>query len=255
MESMEYPCCTTGLLDNFHLRIDAKTRDGSEPPVLIVALGDSVTSGAGLPGHYFHEEVYHAQLKRLLQLRYPTCRFSVINAGDDGRDAPSGVTRLERDVLHHQPDLLLVAYGLNDATARGRKGIEQYGEALTSIVHRAREASAASVILLTPNMMPTRENLNVPLEYQGLGERFIRLQNEGVLAAYAEKVREIGGRHRVAVADIYRIWEDLCLDGVDTTAMLVNGLNHPDTEGHRLAAESIMSLIVAEETAALTQSV
>jgi acyl-CoA thioesterase-1 len=234
---------STHYLARFHERIYERQHESSASPLVIVALGDSVTSGAGLPGEYYHEEVYHAQLRRMLNQRYPACLFNVINAGDDGRDAPRGVERLERDVLHHQPDLLLVGYSLNDAYGYGIEGLEQYGEALTTIVRRTREVTQASIVLLTPNMMPSRANDNVPAQYRELEPGFIRLQNDGVLAAYAQRVRDVGAAHAVAVADVYAAWEKLQQAGSDTTAMLVNGLNHPDTTGHRIAAECILQFV------------
>jgi len=52
----------------------------------------------------------------------------------------------------------------------------------------------------------------------------------------------------VAVADVYARWETLETRGVDTTAMLLNGLNHPDEAGHQLAAETIMEVILKNES-------
>ncbi len=48
---------------------------------------------------------------------------------------------------------------------------------------------------------------------------------------------------KVAVADVYAEWQKLSDRGIDTTAMLANGLNHPDAEGHRIAADTIMKAI------------
>ena len=41
-------------------------------------------------------------------------------------------------------------------------------------------------------------------------------------------------------------WDDLARRGVDTTALLANGLNHPTAEAHRVPAELVMKLIVPE---------
>jgi acyl-CoA thioesterase-1 len=230
-------------LDRFHQRINERNSDCSASPLIIVALGDSVTSGAGLPGEYFHEDVYHARLRRVLNQRHPQCQFNVINAGDEGRDAPAGVKRLERDVLHLQPDLLLIAYGLNDVHNGGIDGLDGYGEALAVMIQRTRETTQSSIVLLTPNMMPSRPSDNVPQEYRDMIPNFMRLQNEGVLAAYAQRAREVGLANGVAVADVYVAWEKLQQEGVDTTAMLANGLNHPNAAAHRIATECILNVI------------
>jgi lysophospholipase L1-like esterase len=233
----------TKSLARFHQRIAEKSRDNTAPSVLIVALGDSVTAGSAAEGVYLHQDVYHAQLKVLLERQYPQCVFSVINAGENGQSATGGIANLERDVLHHQPDLILIAYGLNDAVGE-REGLPQYAIALETLIRRTREATQADLILLTPNMMPHYESSNIPDQWRHVTEKFIHLQKDGVLAAYANRMREVGQEHNVAIADIYAAWEELEARGVDTTAMLANGLNHPDAVGHRLAAEVIFQVIV-----------
>lgn len=230
-------------LERFHSRIAEKAHDIASAPVLIVALGDSVAQGAAGLNEILHEGVYHAQLKRLLQQRYPQSIFSVINAGVGGETALGGLRRLDRDVLRHQPDLVLIAFGLNDAAAGAEEGLEHYAETMRDMIGRIRKDSDADIILVTPNMMASRDNDAVPECYRHLTEAFLYFQNTGILAAYAQKLREVGQADNVPVADIYAAWAGLAASGVDTTAMLANGLNHPNVEGHRLAADVIMQVI------------
>ncbi len=233
-------------LQHFHQRIAEKTADMTARTVIITALGDSVTAGAAAENEFLHGKVYHAQLKTLLEERYPQCIFSVINAGENGQGASGGFNLLERDVLHHQPDLLLIGFGLNDAHS-GLDGLNGYAENLQAIINRAREATAADIILLTPNMMPRHETPNIPERWRAACDKFISLQNDGVLAAYADRVRQVGTQNDIPVADVYAAWETLENEGVDTTAMLANGLNHPDASGHRLAAEILMKVVTNYE--------
>jgi lysophospholipase L1-like esterase len=228
-------------LVRFHRRIAEKSANNALPSVLILALGDSVTAGAGRKDHFLHEAVYHAVLKRLLQERYPLCVFSVINAGDNGQNAPGGIAKLEQ-VLHHQPDLFLIGFGLNDSSA-GLAGLERYAEALGALIDRARQATEADIILLTPNMKPYYDNGNVAEEWKDAVERFIQNQPDGIVAAYAQRAAEVGRDRGVPVADVYAAWEALHARGENPTEMLINGLNHPDEAGHRLAANVIMKVI------------
>lgn len=233
-------------LNRFHQRIAEKTASNSARTVIIAALGDSVTAGLAGEGEFLHGQVYHGQLKELLEERYPQCVFSVINAGDGGQNAGGGFQLLERDVLHHQPDLLLISFGLNDAHA-GFDGLDAYAANLTALINRAREATEADIILLTPNMMPHHENDNIPDRWREGCGKFIALQTEGVLAAYAQRVREAGVKNNLPVADVYAAWEALEAAGQDTTALLANGLNHPDARGHRIAAQILMEVVVNHE--------
>lgn len=236
----------TNPLQHFHLRITEKTASNSARTVLIAALGDSVTSGLAGEGEFLHGQVYHGQLKVLLEERYPRCVFSVVNTGDGGQNAGGGIGLLERDVLHLQPDLLLVGFGLNDAHS-GLDGLNAYSANLQTIINRTREATSADIILLTPNMMPHYATDKIPERWRADCGKFISLQLDGVLAAYAQCVREVGAKNNIPVADVYAAWEALEAAGQDTTAMLANGLNHPDANGHRLAAQILIKVVTAHE--------
>jgi len=231
------------LLERLQRRIREKSEDAHVPPVLIVALGDSVTQGCTAINVLEPEAVYHHRLKRLLEQQYSQSTFSVINAGVGGDTAPGGVGRLERDVLRHAPDLLLVAFGLIDVHGK-RAGVHRFRTALEMIVLRTREYSEADIVLLTPSFMNTRDNDLVAGEHRELGyaEMLMQLQNEGWLAEYSEVIRDIGRSHNVPVADVYAAWERL-EQSIDTTALLANGLNHPNAQAHRIAAELVMEII------------
>lgn len=229
-------------LSRFHQRLTEKTADRSAAPAVIVAYGDSVTEGWGYDS-LMGEEVFHAQLVRLLRATRPLAVMSVINAGAGGESASDALRRLDRDVLRRSPDLVLVEFGLNDAAGGGLEGLDRFTEAMRTIVGRIRNETKADVVLMTPNMMPTRESDSIPEQYRHLLPAFLRFQSGGVLAAYAQRIREIAAAEGVAVADVYAEWERLAARGEDVTAMLANGLNHPDARGHRLAADLLLAAI------------
>ena len=233
------------MLERLRERIADKAEHVAAAPILMVALGDSVTMGCMEYGEFDYAHVYHHRLKRLLEARYPMAVFNLLNAGVNGQSASGGLARLERDVLRYAPDLVLVAFGLNDSSL-GRLGVPRFADTLVRIVGDIRSRTDADVILLTPNFMNTRDGDRVPEVYRSCVEDFIRRQTGGVLAAYAEAVRQVGRANGVAVADVYAAWEDLARRGVDTTGLLSNGLNHPSVEAHRIPAELVMRLIVPE---------
>ena len=96
----------------------------------IVALGDSLTAGLGIP----RDQAYPAVLQRKLQ--EDGIELDVINAGVSGDTSADGLRRanwaLEGDVR-----LLIVALGAND----GLRGLppSQMKANLQSIIHRARQ--------------------------------------------------------------------------------------------------------------------
>ena len=220
-------------------RIAEKSGNASAAPVLIVALGDSVTQGCAADGVMDPEHVYHNELKKMLEKRFPNSVFSVINAGCSGESLPGGVARLERDVLRHDPDLVIVGYGLNDACAGTADSASDFGALLSSMVKKIRESNGADVILLTPNMMITHDNPAVAEKWRKSVGLFIGKQTDGTLDAYAAEIR----RADADVADVYADWKRMENCRVDTTLLLSNGINHPNADMHRMAAEKIMEVV------------
>jgi lysophospholipase L1-like esterase len=112
----------------------------SRPPPLdptrdtIVFLGDSITSGHGLP----LEVTFPHRLGAALGV-------AVKNAGISGDQTAGGLARLQQDVLDHRPKLVVVQLGSNDAFRRVPKD-RTLGN-LRAIVRRAREDGAGVVLV------------------------------------------------------------------------------------------------------------
>lgn len=230
-------------LERIHERIREKAIDNQASTVFVVALGDSVTQGCMEPERMDPDAVYHNRLKKLLERRYPATTFSVLNAGIGGESAPGGLRRLARDVTSRRPDLVLVGYGLNDACGGGMAGLEAFRAAMAEIVDRIERETQADVLLITPNMMATRDNDAVPERWKPVIGQFVDAQNSGLLAVYAQTIRDLAAARGTALADVYSRWEALVKSGVDTTSRLSNGINHPDAGMHDMAAQIIMEEI------------
>jgi lysophospholipase L1-like esterase len=214
--------------------------------ILVCALGDSVTHGATRIEEFDFTTVYHHRLKQLLEQYFPNTVFNIINAGINGDSSSGGLQRLEQDVLHYTPDLVLIEFGLNDCH-RGLEGIDAFKANLQGMIDQIRAKTAADIILLTPNFMATSDNPNVaqPHREMHFPEAFSVIQNTGILSAYAAAIREIGTASNVPVADVYANWEILS-SVVNTNDLLINGLNHPTPEGHLLMAYALMEVLHPE---------
>lgn len=72
-------------------------------PLRYVAMGGSITEagGPGWVGEWLREE-------------FPGSLVSVVNSGMSGTGGSLGVFRVERDVIAHQPDLVLIEFCVND---------------------------------------------------------------------------------------------------------------------------------------------
>jgi lysophospholipase L1-like esterase len=233
------------MLERLRRRIEEKSADLRARPATIVALGDSVTAGIFELQTYDFAAVYHARLKRLLEARWPRCIFNVLNVGIGGDSASGGLARLERDVIPHDPDLVTVAFGLNDSGG-GEAGRPRFAEALRGIARTLGERTEADLVFLTPSFMNSRDagEAVAPCHREAdLPARFAARQNSGLLAQYAEDIRAVAAEFACPVADVYAAWEELAANGVDTTAMLANGLNHPTRAAHQIPADLLMALI------------
>lgn len=222
-----------------------KTADyKSRGSLVIVAFGDSITMGATDFGVFDFEAVYHHRLKQMIGQSFPGPAggtVSMINSGIGGDTAWKGLQRLDRDVIRYQPDLVIVAFGANDLG--GSVEQDAFRTSLMEIVTRIRSETPADIILVTPPFMAARDVGGVPPEYQDQLQRLIRLQTEGIVARYAQTVREIGDLMDIPVADVYSAWREMSDEGVDTTALLANGLNHPNAEMHKIPAALIFDIV------------
>jgi len=113
-------------------------------PVRIVALGDSLTSGHRLP----RAEAYPALLEGALTAE--GIPATVINHGVSGDTSAGGLRRLDA-ALADDPDVLIVALGVND----GLRGVpvNQVRRNLETIIERAQERNVA-VLLCAMEALP-----------------------------------------------------------------------------------------------------
>jgi len=231
-------------LAHFRARIAEKAANPHAAPVLIVAFGDSVTQGMTALGVQEPDAVYHARLKRALEAAHPLATFSVINAGQSGQTAVGALASLERDVLRHQPDLVTISFGLNDAWG-GEAGLPAFRAAVETMISRIRTETTADVLVLTPTFMNRADNPRVAPEHRTLVATMSAVMNNGTLAHYAQAVRDAAAAQRVACIDVYAAWQQIADSGVDTDEMLANGLNHPTGEAHAIAA-NLLAAHIAE---------
>ena len=217
-----------------------------EGPITIVAFGDSVTHGAVASGEMDYETVYWNRLKnKILGIRNYV-PVNVINAGIGGITAIKSLDRMESQVLIHKPDLVIVCFGLNDA-AIGKDGIATYKRALSEIFAKVKQAGA-ELIFMTPNMLNTRIS---PFLAEGLckevAEKMCTIQKDGIMDMYMDAAREVCKTHGVKLCDCYKKWRNLEKNGVDTTALLSNHINHPTREMSWLFAYSLADIIMEVE--------
>lgn len=196
-----------GRLETYLEPTDEATEDDGRPRVLF--LGDSLTAGLGLP----EAEAYPAVVDGLLDEH--GLDVVVINAGLSGDTSAGGLERLDW-VLRQRPDVVVLELGPND----GLRGLplDDTEDNLRRIIEGAR-ASGARVLLA---------GLQIPPNYG---------------PEYAESFRSMYPR---LAEDLDVPLIPFLLEGVggDPSLNLPDGL-HPNTEGQRLIAETVLPHLVA----------
>ena len=232
-------------------KIYAKRFKVDNEPVTIAFLGDSVTQGCfecyytedeGLETVYDYKSAYSTRVREILNLLYPYAQINIINSGISGGAAPGGLIRLERDILRYHPDLVVVSFGLNDC-CNPNISLEAYKDALRSIFNELRERNIEA-IFLTQNYMNTKASRRI----QGddlwkICQDNADMQNSGVLKRYMEEASSVAKECGAKVCDLYSVWEKMEQYGVNTNALLANGINHPIREFHYYMALKLVELM------------
>jgi lysophospholipase L1-like esterase len=223
--------------DKLFMELSALDEHG---PITIVALGDSVTHGSVAAGEINYETVYWNRLRQKLNAVRATIPVNVINAGIGGTTAVRSVARLDRQVLCHNPDLVIVCFGLNDINGTR----EQYLDSLRTIFTRCRE-SGAEVIFMTPNMLNTRVDERTEARFAAYAVKTAEMQNGGRMDLYMESACALAREMDVTVCDCYAKWKELSRTQ-DITDLLANYINHPTREMHELFAQSLFEIIMGD---------
>ena len=220
-----------------------------EGPITIVAFGDSVTHGSfeiEAPNDY--ESVYWNVLRKKIVAVRDYVPVNVINAGIGGITAYASMKRIEKQVLCHQPDLIIVCFGLNDINDE----LESFMFALETIFKKCLE-SGAEVIYMSPNMLNTYVAEDTIERFKKYAGETAEYQNSGKMDLYINSAIELAKKMGVKVCDCYAKWKELSKTE-DTTMLLANKINHPTREMHKLFADSLFEVIFDEFSSENTDS-
>lgn len=158
----------------------------------IVFLGDSITEAGAAPNGYV------TLLGESLQKHFPDVGYKVVGAGISGNRVPDIQARLDRDVLVHKPDVVVIYIGINDVwhSQSGQGTSEADFEAgLHDVIKRIR-AAGSKVLLCTPSMIGEKtdgsNSLDEMLEsYSGISRKVARETGVALFDLRKSFVREL----------------------------------------------------------------
>lgn len=112
----------------------------------IVAIGDSITHGDGLPEFYRERSRWTQVLAEMLG-------EEVVNKGVNGDTTRLGLERFGRDVQEERPDIVLIQFGFNDCNhwesdhGLPRVSVGAFRENLLEMMERTRTFNAHPILL------------------------------------------------------------------------------------------------------------
>ena len=129
------------------------------------------------------------------------------------------------DAAAQVPDLVVVAFGMNDACYADA---DEFAASLLAIIERVGDTAAEAEFLLVTPMLPTPATTWV---------------EHARFPAYREAMQALV-RPGIALADVMTMWEAV-LTRKDPQDLSGNGSNHPNDFGHRLYAQVILERLLA----------
>lgn len=196
----------------------------NKQPLSIVVIGDSISAGCNASGWAVGPPFQPAypELTRLhLEKRFGG-KVSLVNPSVSGTDTVWVLNSIDK-VIEPQPDLVVVAFGMNDAA--GRPAAE-YQANIQKILEKVRERRPECEFVLVAPMLGNRD--------------WTTLKQE-LFPQYRDKLRELTGPG-VALADLTSIWTGF-LEVKHDWDQTGNGVNHPNDWGHRVYTQVLSTLL------------
>ena len=191
----------------------------------ICLLGDSISTGCNASGWAKvapFQPPYQDLLVQNLEAVYGA-KVTLDNFAVDGTATAWGVANIGK-VIEAQPDLVILAFGMNDAA---RCAADEYGANIQRMVDTVGEVLPETEFILVATM---------------LGNKDWTVLRHELFPQYRDALAAIR-RPGIAMADMTSIWAELLAHKKDWD-MTGNGVNHPNDFGHRVYAQVLSSLLI-----------
>lgn len=194
-------------------------------PLSIVLLGDSISTGCNASGWAKvapFQPAYQDLLQQHLAAHYQT-EVKLTNLAVGGTSTPWGITQIPK-VVELKPDLVILAFGMNDSAGRSA---EEFGDNIAAMMSTVRKTVPAAEFILVATM---------------LGNRDWTVLKHDVFPKYRDQLAELC-QPGIALADMTSVWQEFLLRKKDRD-LTGNGVNHPNDFGHRVYAQVLSALLI-----------
>lgn len=204
-------------------RTIGRLRNGK--PVSIVLIGDSISSGcnaSGWAGGAPYQPSFPGLLQRHMETQYQS-KVQMTNPSVSGKDTRWVLSAIDQ-VVEPKPDLVIVAFGMNDSAGRSAK---EYQTNTKAVITKIREKLPKTEFILVATMLGNQD--------------WPRLKQE-LFPQYRDALNELC-EPGIALADMTSIWTEFLKRKQDWD-LTGNGVNHPNDFGHRVYAQVLSTLLV-----------
>jgi lysophospholipase L1-like esterase len=214
-----------------------------DPPTRIVLLGDSTTATRD------SLKIYGTLLDEAF--RSENIDVIIINSGAGGNTSSDGKRNFQERVITHNPDLLVIQFGLNDSAidvwknppeVKSRVSQSQYEENLRCMIGQAK-LRKIPVILMTTNQMVWTPKLRELYGKPPYNPDDPKSFTDTALRDYNNIVRKVAESEKVPLADIFKAYDEYVeKHGGKIDNLLLDGI-HPNNEGQKLVFDLLYPVI------------
>lgn len=217
-------------------------------PIKVEFYGDSITVGANSSEFVQYApkaESYANMVKSYIARRFPAAQMTFVNKAVGGTDSNWGAGKLsglsaidnieaaEGDhfrvrVLDENPDLLFIAFGMNDQNF----GADVYKQNIGTMITRMREQNPDTEIMLISGMIANPDTLFYNKDYEAYQKALLELASE---------------YENVGVARVLDMVRSLYATGKRFQDCTGNNVNHPNDFMSRVYAQTVVYSLFGED--------
>lgn len=202
----------------------------SSEPMNLLFYGDSITFGANCTPHIGMDTpnvCYGKLLHYMLSQRYGD-HIHYINTAKSGMDTNWAVENVEQRVIAHAPDLMVLAFGMND----GSKTPEQFEANIRKVITATREKHPDCEFILVASSLPNPMLTDPQAPFWG-NQRFFKERLDAIAADYTG----------IAVANIRDVHKYL-MEHKRFMDLTSNQVNHPNDFFYRIHAQYLAGMLI-----------
>ncbi len=197
----------------------------NKKPVRILLYGDSIAAGANSSGRAGADPklpdwgtLVVEKLKRHYQ-----GNINFTNTAVGGKTSKWGLETIKENVIAHSPDLVILAFGMNDGT--GKLDPQKFKDNISGMISQVRESNKNAEFILIATMLPNPESL-----FEGTQPEFAKVLDE--LVAPGITMVDMSAVHRELLK--HKSYQD----------MTGNNINHPNDFLIRWYAQEILGVLI-----------